>query len=103
MDRTAKELDDLFSYAIVEMGIGGYVPTGQILEHYNPITAETFAKIAYATDAMPSIYGCTREAVSAENIEQVIQSNQFENKPHFSHLVDLFTSRFGSRQEVTFK
>ncbi len=103
MQRRAEELEDLFGYAIVEMGIGGYVSTGQILEHYNPISAETFAKIAYATDAMPSIYGCTLEAVDAGNIEPVIQNNQFENKPHFTHLVDLFISRFGSRQEVTFK
>ena len=102
MDHSAQKLDELFSFAIVEMGIGGYIPTTDILEYYNPLTAEIFKEIAYATDAMPSIYGITLEAVSARNIKLVIQSNQFKNKPFFRQLVDLFVSRFG-QNEVTFR
>jgi hypothetical protein len=102
MDHSTQNLDELFRFAIVEMGIGGYIPTDHILEYYNPLTAEKFAEIAYATDAMPSIYGITLEAVSARNIKLVIQNNQFENEPFFRQLVELFVSRFG-QNEVTFR
>jgi len=98
MVRDSKELDDLFSFAITEFGIGGYVSTSQILEHYNPLTAEIFAEIACATDAMPGIFGNSIEATKASNIELVIQRNEFAKKPYFQLLVELFVDKFGTGQ-----
>jgi hypothetical protein len=102
MDHSTQKLDELFRFAIVEMGIGGYISTDQILEHYNSLTAEKFAEIVYATDAMPSIHGLSPDAVNANNIELVIQHSQFENEPFFHQLVEMFVSRFG-KNEVTFR
>ncbi len=103
MNCTSEDLDNLFNEAISKLGIGGYVSTNDILSLYNPLTAENFAKIAYATDKMPSIYDNSSEAVNAENIEIVIRQNQFEYKPHFGHLVKMFVSRFDNQKIVTFK
>jgi len=87
---------------IVKLGIGGYIPADDILLHFNPITAEQFAKIIYATDLMPYIFEDPAEANNVENIEAVINQINFELKPHFKQLVDMFKSRFGNQAQFTF-
>ncbi|MBL1437125.1 MAG: hypothetical protein COB08_013125 [Rhodobacteraceae bacterium] len=96
-------LDHRFNDAIVELGIGGHVPTLDILRYFNPLTAEKFAEIAYASDLMSSMYDDPVVAMDAKNIHGVIGQNKFHLEPYFPHLVEMFTAKFAGNANVWFE
>ena len=87
----------------MKLGIGGRISTVEILRHFNPMTAEKFAEVAYAADLMPSIFDDQEAAKNAANIAGVIRQNNFVSKPHFGHLIDMFLARFESYGPITFE
>ncbi len=96
-------LAQLNSTAIIELGIGGYIAAEQIARVFNPMSAEEFARITYATDLMSHILDDPAQAVNVENVAAVIEQNQFDNKPHFNELVELFRAKFNRRDQVQFR
>jgi len=96
-------LEELRGAAIIKLGIGGYITADQIALAFNPMSAEDFAKITYATDLMPHIFNDPEQALNIENVAAVIDQNQFETKPCFPDLIDLFRSKFDQCEVVQFR
>ena len=81
--------------AIALIGIGGYVEPEDLYQHYNVMDAKLFAKIMYATEWMLLEYE-GGEAGNSKNIPDTIARHDFESKPHFHQVAEIFRLHLGS-------
>ncbi|MEP4196506.1 MAG: hypothetical protein ABJL99_12830 [Aliishimia sp.] len=81
--------------SILILGIGGYVKAREFKLAFSEIDATSFANIMYATEQMLRDFD-GEEAVNPENISPTIAKYEFQEKRHFSQVMDVFIKHFGS-------
>lgn len=96
--QNTKNLESAFKDAIVELGVGGYVSTQEITSIFKEIDATTFAQIAYATDCIVFDNLAPSAVKDAAKIKPTIDHNNFEAKPHFEAVKEIFLRYFGSEK-----
>jgi hypothetical protein len=81
---------------IVELGVGGYIPSHKFGLVFNEIDASTFAKIMYATEYMLADFEGDA-TIDEANILPTINKYNFEAKRHFGQVEEIFRRHFGSQ------
>ena len=96
-------LEGLRIEALRLYGIGGHIPAAEFAPLFNPVSAEDFARILYATDVMTATAGTPVAALSADCIGATIAANRFELKPHFRSLVAMFVEKLETHGPFIFE
>lgn len=90
------------SDAVAHLGIGGHLRAEPIARSFNPMSAEEFAHIAYATDELDVCDKQHSEATYLDQIRQAVLLKRFVYKACFGDLVALFKNRFDLYDKVRF-
>lgn len=96
-------LQDLIGVTIVRLGIGGYIPATEYVTLHNPMSAEEFAHLSYATDMMPYHFQGSKEALNIAHAPQLIADNDFGSRRHFNDVIGMFHAHFQTEEPILFK